>query len=61
MHATLIEAVPGFAIPVVIEIFEVAGHTLVDRVVLARYRMDAIDMKFLKQLTRLAEFLRFDR
>ena len=57
MHAALIEAVPGLAIAVVIEKLEVAGRAVVDRVVLARHRVHAIDADFLQHLARLAEFL----
>ena len=61
MHATLIEAVPGFAVAIVIEELEIAGHAVVDGVVFARNRVHAIDMDFLQHLTRLTEFLGFRR
>jgi hypothetical protein len=57
MHAALIETVPGPTMAIVIEKLEIAGHAFVDRVVLARNRVHAIDMNFLQDLARLPEFL----
>src|SRR4029077_10358973 len=59
MRAALIEAVPGLAVAIVIEELEIAGYAVIDGVVLARNRVHAVDMDFLQQFARLAEFLGF--
>ena len=44
---------------VVVEVLQVAGQAVVERVVFARHGVHAIDADFLQQFLRLAELLRF--
>ena len=57
MDAALVEAVPRATLAVVIEELEIAGDAVVDRVVLARHRVHAVDLDLGKELARAAELV----